>query len=185
MYNVLNFVTKIAFTREKVSRIMRIKECSMKKIIFVLLCVCLLAATTAVFADGEKEGYTVTYYKNNCLALVPEDETVYQYGDEVEVLFEPVEYMNGLIFYGWDMNDDGVADFGYSYRYFDMPKKDVKLKAICITPYYGPSAPAPHHHPQPGPFFPPSFPDYDQPRPGGHWSWGGHGPWEHHGHHGN
>lgn len=135
----------------------------MKKIIFVLFCVCLLAATSAVFADGEKEGYTVTYYKNNCLALVPEDETVYQYGDEVEVLFEPVEYTNGLIFYGWDMNDDGVADFGYSYRYFNMPKKDVKLKAICITPYYGPSAPAPHHpgpkpHPGPQPHpFPPHF----------------------------
>ena len=84
----------------------------MKKIIFALLCVCLLAAATTVFAGGETEGYTVKYYHNNCLAEVPEDETVYQYGDEVEVLFEPVEYMNGLIFYGWDWNDDGIADFG-------------------------------------------------------------------------
>lgn len=142
----------------------------MKKIIFALLCVCLLAAATTVFAGGETEGYTVKYYHNNCLAEVPEDDTVYQYGDEVEVLFEPVEYMNGLIFYGWDWNDDGIADFGYSWRYFDMPKKDVKLKAICITPYYGPSepvcpcpgccAPAPHpHHPFP---FPPHFGPQDQ-----------------------
>ena len=32
---------------------MKMKECSMKKIIFALLCVCLLAAASAVFADGE------------------------------------------------------------------------------------------------------------------------------------
>ena len=82
----------------------------MKKLIFALLCVCLLATAAAAFAEGGKEGYTVTYYKNNCLDEVPEDETVYQYGDEVEVLFEPVEYTNGLIFYGWDWNNDGVAD---------------------------------------------------------------------------
>ena len=150
----------------------------MKKIIFVLLCVCLLAAASAVFAEGETEGYTVKYYHNNCLAEVPEDETVYQYGDEVEVLFEPVEYMNGLIFYGWDWNDDGIADFGYSYRYFNMPKKDVKLKAICITPYYGPSepvcpcpgccAPQPQprpHHPQPQNPFPPQQPSHQNPAP--------------------
>ena len=136
----------------------------MKKIILALLCICLMAGVSAAFADGETEGYTVTYYKNNCLAEVPEDETIYQYGDEVTVLFEPVEYTNGLIFYGWDWNDDGIADFGYSYRNFFMPKKDVKLKAICIVPYYGPSEPvcpcfgccqpqppAPQPHPQPRP----------------------------------
>lgn len=149
----------------------------MKKIIFALLCICLLAAATAAFAGGETEGYTVKYYHNNCLAEVPEDETVYQYGDEVEVLFEPVEYMNGLIFYGWDWNDDGIADFGYSWRYFNMPKKDVKLKAICITPYYGPSKPAPapfpghgpHPHPHPNPF-PPNF---DRPNGPFHGTQGG------------
>ena len=31
---------------------MIMKECSMKKIIFALLCVCLLAAASAVFADA-------------------------------------------------------------------------------------------------------------------------------------
>ena len=108
----------------------------MKRIIFALLCICLLSMAAAAYAGGDPEGYTVKYYKNNCLAEVPEDETLYQYGDEVEVLFEPVQYMNGLIFHGWDWNDDGIADFGYNYRYFDMPKKDVKLKAICIAPYY-------------------------------------------------
>ena len=54
----------------------------MKRIIFALLCICLLAVTAAAFADGE--GYTVKYYKNNCLAEVPEDDTVYQYGDAEE-----------------------------------------------------------------------------------------------------
>ncbi len=138
----------------------------MKRIIFALLCVCLLAMAASVYAGGDPEGYSVKYYKNNCLAEVPEDETLYQYGDEVEVLFEPVEYMNGLIFYGWDWNDDGIADFGYSYRNFTMPKKDVKMKAICITPYYGNPQPAPHPwygpvpmpHPVPGPFPPHPFP---------------------------
>ncbi|MBQ6509513.1 MAG: hypothetical protein IJI07_08580 [Flexilinea sp.] len=148
----------------------------MKKIIFALLCICLMASAAAAFAEGETEGYTVKYYHNNCLAEVPEDETVYQYGDEVEVLFEPVEYMNGLIFYGWDWDDDGIADFGYSWRYFDMPKKDVKLKAICIAPYSEPAkpvcpcpgccAPAPHPHPRPKPEpnpFQPGGPDHQGP----------------------
>lgn len=151
----------------------------MKRLIFVLLCICLLAAAPAAFAGGNtEEGYTVKYYKNNCLALVPEDETVYQYGDEVTVLFEPVEYTNGLIFYGWDWNDDGIADFGYSYRNFVMPKKDVTLKAICILPYYGDPAPAPcpqcgpwnppapQPQPQPGPWNPPAPAPYPWPQPG-------------------
>ena len=126
----------------------------MKKLIFALLCICLLVSAAAAFAEGE--GYTVKYYKNNCLAEVPEDETVYQYGDEVEVLFEPVEYSNGLIFYGWDWNDDGIADFGYNYRYFEMPKKDVKLKAICISPYYAAPDPCPNCCWWCGPVFPPT-----------------------------
>ena len=71
------------------------------------------------------------------------------------VKFDPVTYMNGLIFYGWDWNNDGVADFGYAYNSFAMPAKDVEMKAICITPYTGPSAPAPRpHHPGPQPWGP-------------------------------
>ena len=126
----------------------------MKKLIFALLCICLLVSAAVAFAEGE--GYTVKYYRNNCLAEVPEDETVYQYGDEVEVLFEPVEYSNGLIFYGWDWNDDGIADFGYNYRYFEMPKKDVKLKAICISPYYAAPDPCPNCCWWCGPIVPPT-----------------------------
>ena len=138
----------------------------MKKLIFALLCICLLVSAAAAFAEGE--GYTVKYYRNNCLAEVPEDETVYQYGDEVEVLFEPVEYSNGLIFYGWDWNDDGIADFGYNYRYFDMPKKNVKLKAICISPYYAAPDPCPNCCWWCGPVVPPTqgqgpYPDTPAP----------------------
>ena len=84
------------------------------------------------------KGFTVTYEGNNCLAKVPSDGNVYQPGDKVTVLFEPVEYMSGLIFNGWDWNDDGVADFGYYYNQFEMPKKDVVLKAICYIPYQPP-----------------------------------------------
>ena len=137
----------------------------MKRSIFVLLCICLLVTASAVFADGEKEGYSVTYYRNNCLAEVPEDETLYQYGEEVEVLFEPVEYMNGLIFHGWDWNDDGIADFGYNYRYFEMPKKDVKLKAICISPYYAAPDPCPNCCWWCHPPFPPAPPTQQGPYP--------------------
>ena len=137
----------------------------MKKIFFALLCVCLLATVCAAAAD-DAEGYKVEYIGNNCLSVVPEDDTVYQYGENVTVLFDPVEYMGG-IFYGWDMNDDGIADFGYAFNNFKMPKHDVKLKAICISAYTGPSAPdtcyscpvPPHHH---GPFHPGPRP---QPRP--------------------
>lgn len=134
----------------------------MKKLLFAVLCVCLLAGVCAAAAD-DAEGYKVEYDGNYCLSVVPTDDKAYQYGENVTVLFEPVEYMGG-IFHGWDMNDDGVADFGYAYRNFKMPNHDVKLKAICITAYYGPSAPdtcngcpvpPPHHHPGPRP----------QPRP--------------------
>lgn len=147
----------------------------MKRLIFAVLCICLLATVSVVSAGGNgEEGYTVKYYKNNCLALVPEDETVYQYGDEVTVLFEPVEYTNGLIFYGWDWNDDGIADFGYSWRNFTMPAKDVTLKAICISPYYEAPRPDPcqwcgfypQPQPQPGPFEPGPFNPGPAPQPG-------------------
>lgn len=121
----------------------------MKRLIFAILCICLLAAASVASAQ-EATGYKVTYLGNNCLASVPTDEKEYKAGETVIVKFDPVTYMNGLIFYGWDWNNDGVADYGYAYNSFAMPAKDVEMKAICITPYYGPSAPAPHHHgPQP------------------------------------
>ncbi|MBR6091052.1 MAG: hypothetical protein IKP86_14030 [Anaerolineaceae bacterium] len=113
----------------------------MKRYIILILCICLLAIASAASAQNP-EGYKVTYIGNNCLASVPTDERVYQAGEYVTVMFDPVTYMNGLIFYGWDWNNDGVADFGYAYNNFNMPARDVEMKAICITPYSGPQAPA-------------------------------------------
>lgn len=94
-------------------------------------------------ADGS---YTVTYLENNCLAEVPTDEATYAAGDEVTVLFEPVQYKDYLIFYGWDWDNDGFADFGYNYNTFEMPEKDVELKAICISAYSGSGCPGCHLH---------------------------------------
>ncbi len=79
--------------------------------------------------------FKVTYAGNNCLAGVPIDNKCYELGDLVTILFEPVEYMNGLIFSGWDMDDDGNADFGYNYPTFAMPNRDVTLKAVCYRQY--------------------------------------------------
>ena len=79
--------------------------------------------------------YKVTYAGNNCLAKVPTDNKCYQLGDLVTVLFEPVEYMQSLIFNGWDMDGDNVADFGYYYPTFAMPNRDVELKAVCYQQY--------------------------------------------------
>ena len=79
--------------------------------------------------------YKVTYTGNNCLAKVPTDNKCYQLGDLVTVLFEPVEYMQGMIFNGWDMDGDNVADFGYYYPTFAMPNRDVELKAVCYQQY--------------------------------------------------
>ena len=105
----------------------------MKKSILILaLCFVMLFAVAAVSAD-----YTVTYLENDCLAEVPTDENSYLAGDEVTVLFEPVQYKDYLIFYGWDIDDDGIADFGYNYDKFEMPEEDVELKAICIGAYAG------------------------------------------------
>ena len=139
----------------------------MKRYIIAILCICLLAAASVASAQ---DGYKVTYVGNNCLASVPTDEKTYQAGEYVSVLFDPVTYMNGLIFYGWDWNNDGVADFGYAYNNFNMPAKDVEMKAICILPYSpepaprphpGPAPhPGPHPHPAPGPHPGP------QPHPG-------------------
>ena len=131
----------------------------MKRFIFVILCICLLAAATAAYAQ-EAATYKVTYYGNNYLASVPTDEKEYKAGEYVSVMFDPVTYMNGLIFYGWDWNNDGIADFGYAYNNFNMPARNVEMKAICISPYYEPAPqpapcpwcpPAPHFGPEPGP----------------------------------
>ena len=107
----------------------------MKKSILILaLCFVMLFAVAAVSAQ---DFYTVTYLENDCLAEVPTDDSTYAAGSEVTVLFEPVQYKDYLIFYGWDMNDDGIADFGYNYKTFEMPEEDVELKAICIGAYGG------------------------------------------------
>ena len=79
--------------------------------------------------------YKVTYAGNNCLAQVPTDNKCYQLGDLVTVLFEPVEYMQSMIFTGWDMDRDNAADFGYYYPTFAMPNHDVELKAVCYQQY--------------------------------------------------
>ena len=108
----------------------------MKKSILILaLCFVMMFVVAAVSAQDE--GFTVTYLENDCLAEVPTDEAKYAAGDEVTVLFEPVQYKDYLIFYGWDIDDDGVADFGYNYDKFEMPEEDVELKAICIGASWG------------------------------------------------
>ena len=124
----------------------------MKKSILVLaLCFVMLFAVAAVSAQEAAEGFTVTYLENDCLAEVPTDEAKYAAGDEVTVLFEPVQYKDYLIFYGWDIDDDGVADFGYNFNKFNMPEKDVELKAICIGAYAGGSTcTGCHLHGKPG-----------------------------------
>lgn len=83
-----------------------------------------------------KTCYKVTYKGSFCLAKVPTDNKCYQPGDIVTVLFEPVEYMPGLIFNGWDRTGDGTADHGYYYNTFPMPAKDVELTAICYQQIY-------------------------------------------------
>lgn len=109
----------------------------MKKSILVLaLCFVMLFAVAAV---SGQDTFKVTYNGNNCLAEVPVDENAYAGGQEVTVLFEPVKYMDYKLFYGWDINDDGIADFGYNYDKFPMPDVDVELKAICIPAYGGSS----------------------------------------------
>ena len=102
-------------------------------------------------AAEEATTFKVTYLDNNCLAEVPTDENAYAAGDEVTVLFEPVQYKDYLIFYGWDIDDDGDADFGYNFNKFNMPEEDVELKAICIGVSWGSSCPGCHLHGKPGP----------------------------------
>ncbi|MBQ4513670.1 MAG: hypothetical protein II969_11810 [Anaerolineaceae bacterium] len=79
--------------------------------------------------------YRVTYAGNTCLSQVPLDNKCYQLGDLVTILFEPVEYMPNLIFNGWDIDGDNVADFGYNYPTFAMPNHDVELRAVCYQQY--------------------------------------------------
>ena len=98
----------------------------------------------------EAAGFKVTYLENDCLAEVPTDENAYAAGDEVTVLFEPVQYKDYLVFYGWDIDDDGWADFGYNFDKFTMPEEDVELKAICIGVSWGSSCPGCHLHGKPG-----------------------------------
>ena len=142
----------------------------MKKSILVLaLCFVMMFAVAAVSAQEAEEaaGFTVTYLENDCLAEVPTDETKYAAGDEVTVLFEPVQYKDYLIFYGWDIDDDGVADYGYNYNKFTMPEEDVELKAICIGAAWGGSTcKGCHLHGKPGAVklnsfsYSPYYPDY-------------------------
>ena len=101
---------------------------------------------TAEGTEEADECFKVTYAENDCLAVVPCDNATYAAGEEVTVLFEPVQYKDYLIFYGWDWDDDGIADFGYNYNTFKMPEGDVELKAICIAPYGGASCPGCHLH---------------------------------------
>ena len=97
--------------------------------------------------------YKVKYVGSYCLNRVPTDNKCYQPGDMVTVLWEPVEYMPGLIFNGWDMGADGVADFGYSYPTFVMPAHDVELP--------GQTNPRPDYYPD--------YPNYGQYDPGSYW----------------
>ena len=119
-------------------------------------------------------GFTVKYLGNNCLSVVPTDNNIYQPGDKVTVLFDPVAYIPGLIFNGWDMDGDGVANFGYYYYTFTMPNRNVELKAICYMPYIPdtpvdtPNTQRPNNPPdnqRPNNPWPNQWPDitYDQP----------------------
>ena len=78
----------------------------------------------------------VTYKGNNCLSKVPTDDKCYKPGDKVTVLFDPTEYMPGLIFNGWDWDKDGAADYGFFYYEFVMPNKDVEMNAVCYQQIY-------------------------------------------------
>ena len=123
----------------------------MKKqlIVLTLVLLLLLGITSMVTAQNccpgapvdnpcykELGTYCVTYHENNCLRAVPIDQKGYQYGDKVKVLFEPVIYRDGLIFYGWSHTRNGYANYGYNYDSFLMPAENVDLYAICILPYY-------------------------------------------------
>ena len=82
-------------------------------------------------ASNSGNCYRVTYAGNNCLAKVPIDNQCYQLGDLVTLRYEPVEYLPGQLFYGWDMDGDGEAEFGFNYPTFAMTNRDVVLNAVC------------------------------------------------------
>ena len=125
----------------------------MKKFLLLFVVFCLLFSAMAVYADTcattpeEPKGpFKVTYEANDCLAAVPCDGGEYMAGADVTVLFEPVQYKDNLLFYGWDWDNDGIPDFGYKYNTFKMPEKDVTMKAICISPW-ATNDPAPEPEP--------------------------------------
>ena len=82
-------------------------------------------------ASNSGNCYRVTYAGNNCLAKVPIDNQCYQLGDLVTLRYEPVEYLPGQLFYGWDMDGDGEAEVGFNYPTFAMTNRDVVLNAVC------------------------------------------------------
>ena len=86
--------------------------------------------------SGGAYTYILTYKGNNCLAKVPTDDKCYKPGDKVTVLFDPTEYLPGLIFNGWDWDKDGSADYGFFYYEFVMPNKDVEMNAVCYQQIY-------------------------------------------------
>ena len=91
--------------------------------------------------------YRVNYVGNGCLSAVPTDNRCYRPGETVTVLFSPVQYVQGLIFNGWNMSGSGIAEFGYYYNTFTMPARNVTLSAICNA--YIPPAPEPPVREQP------------------------------------
>ena len=134
------------------------------RFVFIFIFILIFGKSIAVFAQDcnncanpcakDLGTYCVTYHENNCLRAVPIDQNGYKYGDTVTVLFEPVLYKDGLIFYGWSHSPNGYANYGYAYNQFIMPAQNVDLYAICIVPYYGPQQPHHPHHPCP-PCYPP------------------------------
>jgi len=129
------------------------------RFVFIFIFILIFGTSIAVFAQDcnncanpcakDLGTYCVTYHENNCLRAVPIDQNGYKYGDTVTVLFEPVLYKDGLIFYGWSHSPNGYANYGYAYNQFIMPAQNVDLYAICIVPYYGPQQPSHPHHPFP------------------------------------
>ena len=153
------------------------------------------AAPVPTATPTPRNCYKVKYVGSYCLNRVPTDNKCYQPGEMVTVLWEPVDYMPGLIFNGWDMGHDGVADFGYSYPSFIMPAHDVELQAVCYQQYWdnnqhndnnqrhdnnqyyditpGQSNPVPNYYPDYYPDYDPNYnnpyPDYGTNDPGSGW----------------
>ena len=136
----------------------------MKKSLLLFVVFCLLFSAMAVSAADpdctscgtskcdpcvEECKFRVRYDIGDCLAVAPIDCDEHAYAEKVCVKFEPVQYKNGLIFYGWDWDGDNIVDFGYENNSFLMPMHDVTLKAICIPqwmPKASPCGPCGHWH---------------------------------------